>query len=149
MPRGRPIGTGRNDEVEPQPVAGVPRCPRELGAVARRKWRELVRVLSPSGLLTLADAGLLQLYVETWSLYCEAVAELQKNGKVLRGERNGGFYQNPWMPIAVASRADLMRLGQMLGLSPAARSRMKIKNRAPRLADDKARFFAKREGMSA
>lgn len=154
MPRGRPRnpsklkafrGEATDDGAEPQPLAGAPKCPRELSKVAKKKWKEIVRVLAPAGILTRADADTMLMYVVAYETYLEADAMLKKTGKVLQGI-NKGFYQSPFLAVRNRAAEDMRKLSTLIGLDPSSRSRLRI-NVGPQAADpeNKARFFAARE----
>jgi P27 family predicted phage terminase small subunit len=139
----------------PQPLAGVPECPAHLSLFQQEVWRELVRVLAPTGLLTQADTFVMEEFCvvyETWResrawLAAPPPAEWGKRGKkVLPG--TSGFYQNPWQASCNRAAEDLRKISDRLGLDPAARQRLHTEVGPKPMADDpKARFFRSREGI--
>jgi P27 family predicted phage terminase small subunit len=157
MPRGRPRnpsklkafrGEATDDGAEPQPLAGTPKPPRDLSKARKKLWKEVVRVLAPAGILTMADATIMLRFVVAWDTYLRADAAVLKSGEVLQGA-NKGFYQNPFLAVRNRAGEDMGKLSTLLGLDPSSRSRLRI-NVGPKAADpeNKARFFKAREGQA-
>lgn len=150
MTRGRPTKLKAFDESgalpSPATPAGAPECPSHLSAASKKIWKELVRVLSGSNLLTQADVWTMERWCVAVETYREACKELAKSeGKVLTGP-NGGSYQNPW--LAVKNKADdqLARLSADLGLDPKSRRKMKVEAEPSAKPSGKAKYFKAREG---
>lgn len=125
-PGKRPI-----NKNEPQPKAGIPRCPSWLDDEAKACWKRIVPQLDGMGVLTLIDADALTNYCETWSRWKKAVLFIQKNGDVYVQKDESGMIkyiqQLPQVAIARNLLAVLNRYQQEFGLTPAARSRLTIK----------------------
>ena len=127
--RGRP-SIDKQAEASPQPAEGMPTCPNYLDGVAKKKWREIIKVLGNSGLLTKADADAIAVYCTWFARWRDAETKLAKSGAVISGP--SGFYQNPYLAIASRAVSEMRKLGKVLGLDPAARQHLKIKARAGR-----------------
>ena len=89
------------------------------------KWSELAPILSRNGLLTECDLDTLTLYCQTWARYVESEAKLETEGSTTTAQ--SGYQQvSAWVTISKNTRADLLKLGDRLGLNPSARSRINI-----------------------
>ena len=97
--------------------------PPFLEDIARTKWDELSEKLSRNGLLTECDLDTLTLYCQTWKRWREAEETLATEGTTTVAKT--GYQQvSPWVTIAKNVRADLLKLGDRLGLNPSARTRI-------------------------
>jgi P27 family predicted phage terminase small subunit len=74
--------------------AGVPQCPKDLNAVAKKKWREVIKLLSAMDIVTKADKDLIELYCLAYSRLKAAQAMLDKYGEILKSKA-GGLYRSP------------------------------------------------------
>lgn len=120
-PSHRPIN---QDEPKPRPVA--PRCPSWLSPAAKRHWRELAPELEAIGVLTTIDVGAFAGACESWAQYREASEFLRKHGAVYRTTA-GYLVQVPQVAIARAALSAYMRGCAEFGLTPAARTRVKVR----------------------
>jgi P27 family predicted phage terminase small subunit len=115
----------RLNAASPQPRAGLPRVPADLGDRAKAVWRRVVREYGPSGVLTGADTDVLRCYCEAVARYEQAGRLFDAAGPVIRasgtGARRGELVKNPLAQV-VRDQAELVRLlARELGLTPAAR----------------------------
>jgi len=110
----------------PKPLAGIPACPRHLGKVAKTMWRELVKTMGDTGVLTQADRNAMALYCSAYADWREASDELEKNSKVLTDSKTGREYRSPWCSILTEAVTRMRTFGSLLGLDPSARSRLQI-----------------------
>ena len=120
-------GTYRPDRANAGEVFPDAPCsldaPPLLEGAAEAKWNELAPMLSRNGLLTECDLDTLTLYCQTWARYVEAETKLETEGATTVAK--SGYEQvSPWVTIAKNARADLLKLGDRLGLNPSARSRI-------------------------
>lgn len=118
----RPINS---QEPDPPPT-NLENVPQEIAgnAEAVREWRRLAPMLQTIRQVTEADrAALIALCVE-WSRYLEAT----KNAKprILIASRSGYKMPNPWLAIQRQALASCLKLWPELGLTPSARSRIKM-----------------------
>jgi P27 family predicted phage terminase small subunit len=113
-------------------------------------WDKLVEVIGESGVLTQADENVMALYCEAYADWRTAKEMIDETGAVVVDDDSGRLYRSPYRVILNEAIAQMQSLGASLGLDPASRCRLQIDATAKKLAeDDKAKFFAKREGMSA
>jgi len=113
------------NQAEPVPQ-GAATCPDYLSEDAKGKWREIMDSVPP-GMITLADAGLLEAYCEAWALHKRATEEL-RNTKDLFGDslvtRSGK--PSPYLRIRNDAAKTMASLATRLGLSPADRNGLKL-----------------------
>ena len=139
-PGGRPIN---DSEPKPQPVA--PKCPRWLSKEAKREWRRLVKELEPLGLLTVVDGIALATLCEEWATYAQAQRTLTERGHTYEyvnkaGEAN--IIARPEVGIANKSFMAIKAMCAEFGLTPSARSRMRVK--LPEAEKDEYEEYRKR-----
>lgn len=129
-----------------EPIGGAteaPAMPRGLSKPAQRVWRKVVPDLAARGLINELDTVILQ-------SYCAAVAELEAAERVLATEGaaytspRGAIRQRPEVIIVLMLRKQVIELGNQLGMSPAARMRMRVPHQRPEPApvDPFERFLA-------
>lgn len=109
-PSGRPLPAD-----EPAVATAVPEMPRGMSPAARREWRRVTPLLDEAGLIAKLDAGVLAGYCEAWSIFIEADDE-HLDRKLKAG-------------------AELRRYGQEFGLSPSARTRIRMTDAAAKKAE--------------
>lgn len=138
-------GTFRKDRdggnvLEPPP--GVPVCPKWLGKVAREEWERVVPQLVTLNVLTGLDGGALERYCVAHGNWVKAQRDVDKSGMVIKTPF--GPQKNPSVKIAMDERAAARLLAGELGLSPSARSRVKVdKPQAPEDQSEKFLFGGK------
>ena len=109
---------------EPKPKRAVPPCPKELDTEARREWRRITRELKAVGLISRLDRAALASYCAAWSRFLSAQTELAKSGPVVKSP-SGFPILNPYLSVLNAAVKQLNALLAELGLSPAARTRIR------------------------
>jgi P27 family predicted phage terminase small subunit len=129
---GRPRKPKALDDLEGNPgkrakgaepkTTGTPTCPMWLDKDAKSKWRKVAKWLKVVGGGT-ADAELLAVYCQTWSIWKEAVKSIQVDGITVTSKR-GGPIRNPAVTIANDAAQTLSRLGSQLGWSPTTRAKL-------------------------
>jgi P27 family predicted phage terminase small subunit len=135
--RGRPPGgdksrffAGRECFQEPAACVGVPQCPKDLDEVAKKKWKEVVKLLTLMEIITKADKDLLELYCIAYSRRQAAQAMLTKFGEILKSKQ-GGLYRSPYLDVVNHASKEMQKLGKSLGLDPLSRKKMGIVNFKP------------------
>lgn len=121
---GNPGKRPLNDR-EPKGRKGRPRQPRDLKDFGKTCWKALCEELEAMGLLTTADRFVMEMYCWEWQLWKDARKEIAKKGLVCETER-GARYQEPAVGIASSAVKRMQSLGAELGLSPAARTRLRL-----------------------
>jgi P27 family predicted phage terminase small subunit len=128
---------GRPPKVKPAPgqaaISGIPKCPRSLDEVAKKKWKEITKLLHRAGVLTELDGDLL-------AEYCRLHAEEQELLELLAAAPNryvlaaetGPVYLNPLRRELKIVRELLARVRVELGgLGPVGRTRLQINEKKP------------------
>lgn len=126
----------RLDRSEPQPRAGRPRLPPDLGPAATTVWRRVLREMGATGVITAVDADVLRIYCESVARYLYAAGMLEASGPLITaggtGARRGELVKNPLHQV-VRDNAVLVRaLARELGLTPAARVGLRGRDQAER-----------------
>lgn len=121
-------GTYRSDrargEVFPPSVEDLS-PPDWLSDRAQEKWNELAPMLAADGLLTECDLDTLALYCQTWIHYLDAAKALEEGGTTSVA-RSGYEQVSPYVTIAKNCLADLIKIGDRLGLNPSTRTRLQV-----------------------
>jgi P27 family predicted phage terminase small subunit len=115
------------NENEPKPVSAVnsPAPPTWLGEVGQAKWRELAPQLYAVGCLTLLDYDGLASLCEAHDTFHAAMGIVEKEGMVAVSAK-GGAYQHPAVGIKNAALQRIRQLGNDFGMTPSARSSLKV-----------------------
>ena len=108
---------------EPQPKAGLPRCPTQLSEEAKREWKRISKELERLGLLTVLDRAALSAYCQAWGRWIEAEERLRQHGVIVKSP-NGFPVQSPYLAVANRAMAQMGKLLVEFGLSPSSRSRI-------------------------
>lgn len=123
--------------------AGMPTCPTWLTAEAKAEWKRIVPDLTESRVLSKADRATVAAYCQAWADYVEAHKSIVKDGATFVTPK-GYIAKNPMVTIRNESRLAMLRYAQELGLTPASRSKVRIKddNGNQDKTKTKARFFS-------
>ena len=120
----------RAAKTEPRPIAKAPLCPSWLSAEAKSHWEEITDKLEPLGLATSLDRDALTVYCETWSQWRDAIDALRDGDRTYTADT--GYTQlSPLVTDERSLRADLSKQLAQFGMTPAARSGMKVQTEAP------------------
>lgn len=135
---GSPLADQR--EGEPIPPADAPEPPAWLDKHQREGWDWLVGTLVKMKLLSSADLPTIAAYAVAWGAFVEAVADVEMHGKTSTGS-TGAEMVSPWVKMRNESLAQILKLAQQFGLSPAARARVKVAEK--QVANDAtAKYFS-------
>ena len=124
-------GTYRADRHggTPEIAVEIPKPPRDLDKRARAAWRYYAPLLAEMRTIGLADREALACYCAAVSRRERAEEELAKTAPLVKSP-SGYPVQNPWLAIANKAMEQMLKWGQELGLSPAARTRIKVAPKA-------------------
>ena len=116
-------------DQEPQPPTSLEtytQVPEELAGNARAvlEWNRLAPMLHKVRVLTDADRSALIAVCLEWSRYVDASAKVASLGLIVKAP-SGYPMQNPYLAIANKALQLSSRLWQELGLTPAARTRVR------------------------
>ena len=127
--RGNPGCRSLNGD-EPQPPTDGIAMPSHLGPVASARWAELLPVLQATRVMTRADVEALGRYCDTWEWWLAVRAKLKAEGDTygILNDKGDVKYiaQRPEVSIANKLAAQLRQLESDFGLSPAARTSLKV-----------------------
>ena len=115
-------------------IGGAPQCPKELDEVGKKKWKELVNLLTAMDLITKADRDMMELYCNAYSRRHAAEAMLRKFGEILKSKQ-GGLYRSPYLDVSNHAAKEMQKLARSLGLDAMSRKKLGIRTtRSPRIA---------------
>lgn len=130
---------------EPQPEKGAPRCPAWLDRDAKTVWRQLIPQLDAIGVLTKIDGNALARYCRLfvrWRQCDEFIREHGETYTIEDGDKQVKCSQQfPEVGILNRLCAQLLKIEQEFGLTPAARTRIQVTPRPAVQAEGKERFF--------
>lgn len=139
-------GTYRPDrrsdaEPQPTPVGAVPKAPAYLGPVGRREWKRVAAELHTLQLLTVVDLAALEGYCAAYQRAVEAEKAVKVAGRLIRTPQ--GFLQpHPELAIAKQAWAEVRRFAGEFGMTPSARTRVRVPESPPAPAADPFGEFA-------
>ena len=122
----------RIDANVPRPAPARPPCPKVLDPVAKRHWKYVVGQLEAMGILACSDQGTIAAAANAYSRWHRAEQQLKAIAKdpdqytEVMKTKSGNSIQNPIVGIANAARDAMVRYESELGLSPTARTRLKV-----------------------
>lgn len=144
--RGNP-GCRPINKAEPQPPTDGVVMPSHLGAVAVGKWNELLPLLQAVRVMTRADIEALARYCDTYEWWLATRAKLKAEGDTypILNDKGDVKYiaQRPEVSIANKLATQLRQLESDFGLSPAARTSLKVEPDAKE-ESTLAKFLARR-----
>jgi P27 family predicted phage terminase small subunit len=126
---GNPGNRPLNDD-EPIILASLPPAPDHLNKIALAEWDRVARALYNCGILTAIDRAALGAYCAVYARWAEAEIKLEAEGFTIE-TATGTIVQNPMVGIANKSAADMVRYASEFGMTPSARSRVKIDDKKP------------------
>ena len=145
--RGNPGHRALND-AEPRPPADGIAMPPHLGEVAAQKWAELLPLLQAVRVMTRADIEALARYCDTYEWWLATRAKLKQEGDTYPILNDKGdikyIAQRPEVSIANKLAMQLRQLESDFGLSPAARTSLKVEPDAKE-ESTLAKFLARRK----
>ena len=110
----------------------MPKPPKHLCKDAKREWETVCKTLFEIGVLTEIDKAVLAAYCTAYALWersWRAINEMSATGKLGAGlmisTTNGNMIQNPLVGTANKAAGDMVRFASELGMTPAARSKIK------------------------
>lgn len=110
---------------EPAPVPGMPEPPAWLPKAARAEWDRIAPMLASRGLLEQIDTAALVGYCTAWSDLEESMRILAEEGTTCVDAR-GGLSSHPELRRMESARESLRKFAQEFGLSPSARTRVRV-----------------------
>lgn len=133
----------RSDRVnddEPQPGEGIPVCPSSHPQV-RKVWDYTVDQLQRMRVITMADRDALAAYCEAVVQHRVASEILAREGLIVEGS-HGGSVPHPAQKIQREAAAMLRAYSTEFGLTPSARSRIKVGDSQPEKTQGAGRLLS-------
>ncbi|MEY4249667.1 MAG: hypothetical protein RJA87_1300 [Pseudomonadota bacterium] len=121
-------GKRKLNHAEPIPV-GVLKKPTFVTDAAAEEWDRIIAAMPP-GFYTPADASTLTVYVCAWAAHRNAVQIIEREGMFSTGS-TGQTVPHPALAIIATQAGVILKAGDRLGMSPAARTRLQMPNAAP------------------
>ena len=118
----------RKDRIntdEPQAREGLPLCPMDASPEVHDIWRYTIDQLDHMKIVTLADRDALYAYCEAVVMHREASRILATDGLIQEG-LHGGYVKHPAHQIQRDAAAMIRAFAQEFGLTPSARSTIKM-----------------------
>lgn len=109
-----------------KPPLEMPPCPDWLDAKARKLWHKIGPQLVSLGLLSVIDGDIFGGYVETATRYGEVCEKLDSIEKMMATTPNGFEVQSVLFQLRNTLQKQLVALGREFGMTPAARSSIKV-----------------------
>lgn len=120
-------GKQKLNVLEPRPPVGSIAMPRWLSKDGREVWKKLLPILlETKGLITKLDQWVIAIWCDTFGAYREAVRECKRHGRVMKVGKKGYKQVAVWETNRRKAALDLIRIGQELGMTPAARCRLQL-----------------------
>lgn len=131
---------------EPKAPAGRPSCPAHASDKARETWGYVVGILEDMGILSLVDALAIEMLCEAYADFVRASADLKAFGSSYYETVNeaGSVMYRAHPALAKKQDADRRIRGWLaeFGLTPSARSRIKLGNDGDKTEDAEKKYFA-------
>jgi P27 family predicted phage terminase small subunit len=115
----------RINHLEPRPQSGLPEPPAHFTAEQLAVWAQAVES-APPGLLSPADAALLESWVIAWCLFRRATVELEREGSLTVPSASDPARRmpSPLITIIAKTSAIMARAVVELGFTPTSRSKV-------------------------
>lgn len=127
---------GDRDSHGPEVPLGLPKPPAWLCKVGKKHWEQLGPQLVSLGLLGQVDGDVFSLHCDNMAKYEEVQAKLKDMETWVSNTPNGFAMQSAWFQIRNKLQEQIIKTGREFGLTPAARSGMRVENRQLSLLGD-------------
>lgn len=111
-------------------IENRPKAPPEVQGEALLEWERVCDELDAAGRLDRADRAVLTLYAQTWEIYQQAMRAVSSHGAVVKWP-NGTPGASPFYKVSRETAFQLQKLLADLGLTPAARTKVKAVAEVP------------------
>lgn len=115
----------RNETIAPPAAIPTPPPIIAADATAADEWNRVTNLLLNEGAIAELDRAVLTLYCSAYSRFTHATEQLAETGGPIVANERGEPQQNPWLAIQNGAARALNQAAEPLGLSPAARSKVK------------------------
>lgn len=122
-----------SNEPKPPTSTGL-KAPTHLNRDGKREWARISRQLELLGLLSDIDRGALGAYCQSYGIEVAASRALDKHLRTDDGKKfgmmvqtpGGALIQHPLVGVARRARLDMVKFAAEFGMTPSARSRVKV-----------------------
>lgn len=105
---------------------GFPICPSHITCEAKLEWDRITNELNDMGLLSKADRTVIALYCQAWQRWKKSELMICEMGEVIPAPKTKTPMRNPWLTVANKAHEQCHKMLVELGLTPSARSKIKI-----------------------
>lgn len=130
------------NENEPKLQKKAPKCPPWLEPEAKKEWKRMAKTLEAIGVLTQIDATAFAGYCQAYARWKEAEEFLTKHGTIFKTP-SGYIQQVPQVSIAQTYLKVMKDFCSEFGLTPAARSRIRVDMQEKAKDDPMAELLAR------
>lgn len=116
----------RHGTGQPRPATQIPSPAKSLKGEALAEWDRITALLAESNCVTEFDRGALTAYCIEWARYIEANNKIRFGGTLLSESTKGTKMPHPLLRVSDRALANMLRICQEFGLTPASRSRLNI-----------------------
>lgn len=132
---GIPLRNDRDSHGPEVPLA-LPKPPSWLCKAAKKHWDQLGLQLVTLGLLGGVDGDVFSLHCDNMAKYEQVQEKLKDMEKWVSETPNGFAMQSAWFQIRNKLQEQIIKTGREFGLTPAARSGMRVESRQMSLLGD-------------
>jgi len=131
---GNPGKRAINPNEPKPPISEGLTPPTHLNSDGKREWRRIARQLELLGLLSDIDRGALGAYCQSYGIEAQASRGLKAYARTPAGKKlgmlaetpSGALIQHPLVGVARRARLDMVKFAAEFGMTPSARSRVKV-----------------------
>ncbi|UMS13629.1 phage terminase small subunit P27 family [Escherichia coli] len=136
-------GKRKLNDKEPQPAREIPVPPAHLTDWGKVAWERLTVLLDSMGVLTIADALALERLCDIYADILQLRDTIAVEGRTYTVQTEGGFLIKANPAVAMLADADRRFKGYLIefGLTPAARSKVKVNGEDLQEEDALSQFF--------
>lgn len=122
------VAKSRINHDEPKPEDGIPLCPVP-DKMVNEVWDYTVEQLRKMKVLTMADRDMLLAFCQAVVMHRRASELLDRTGYLIEAEE--GLFPHPAIRLQREAAASMKAFGTEFGLTPAARTRIRVADQEP------------------
>ena len=122
--RGNP-GKRKLNKNEPLPIGDLVDAPEWMAESQRQNWNYAVEN-APKGLLKKLDRSVLVAWTVAEDLHRRSSEQVEKFGILTKAPNTGLPMQSPYLPVVNKQAQIMLKAAELLGLTPASRSRVQV-----------------------
>ena len=122
--RGNP-GKRKLNKNEPLPIGDLVDAPEWMAESQRQNWNYAVEN-APKGLLKKLDRSVLVAWTVAEDLHRRSSEQVEKFGILTKAPNTGLPMQSPYLPVVNKQAQIMLKAAELLGFTPASRSRVQI-----------------------